>query len=414
VEKGLKYTVEAVKKFGVRTILGALSGLAWFFLPFIVWVQIYQYLGQSFFVGSWAIPGIVILLFQVVFLSSFSVQLIRLDKKLMKHVEHAKSVFADPSDLKSEENFRQECNKFIVPYLHYPRLFPSGFHAVFGGFGSLRRVVFLLLQALGASYLSYALMVFLTTYQSFLGQICTRAFSSIPYLLKTADSLLPYFSSFFQNPIPSTALIFLISLYSTSSFLRQGFATYLDFVLNILIDSFSIAAKVSFLGASLASLPWLIKERSSTLKYEPFTFPISLPLIIQQSVRNIENKECNVTKWAYLVKDESDIERLKYAILSQKDFPSLAKLICSRADSEVALDSIRKAQPILYLGIIENRCSIIGRIRYDPFEKMFRGSFRFDNQHVRKQFKSIAEMQIVEQKRLKQQLPTILTGLLDK
>jgi len=146
VEKGAKYAAEAIKKFGLRKIFGALSHLSWFILPFIVWIQIYQYLGQSFFVVEWAVIGLFVLLIFFVFFALFSVQLTHLDKKLMRHIEHAKGVFNAPSDPKSEESFLKECHMFIIPYLHYSRMAISGVVGIFRGFGLRGRIVMRFLQ----------------------------------------------------------------------------------------------------------------------------------------------------------------------------------------------------------------------------------------------------------------------------
>jgi len=43
---------------------------------------------------------------------------------------------------------------------------------------------------------------------------------------------------------------------------------------------------------------------------------------------------------------------------------------------------------------------------------MFRGVFAFDNRHIKNQFKSIAEIEIAEQKILKRQLPSNLIDII--
>jgi len=414
VEKGLKYAAEAVRKFGIRKILKALSELSWFFLPFLIWIQIYQYLGQSYFVDVLAMAGIVILLLFIAFVSLFCVQLARLDKKLMKYVEHAKTIFTEPLDIESEKKFRQECNMFIIPYLHYPSFITAGTISIFRGFGIFRRVVTRLLQITIHSYVSYSIVVFIIINQPFFNQIWAHIFSSIPYLSQTTVALLPFLRPFFHNRIPSTGLIFLFSLYFTTSIVRRGYATYSGIIWDILYDSFSIFNRILFVVATLSTLPWDIERRSKALKYEPFTFPTSLPLVIQQSVRNIENIECNVTKWSYLVEHEKDIEILKYVISVQKAIPMVIKFFCMRADSSVALKRIRESKPILYLGTIGDRCAIMGRIEYDSYRKIFRGKFFFDNRYIRNEFKSIAEIEIDEQKKLKRQLHPNLIRLLRK
>lgn len=375
----------------------------------MIWVQIYQYLGPSYFVVSWAILGIVIYLAYVGFVSLLIVQMTQVKYKLTRHVEYAKSTFDNPRDPKSEENFRQECSKFIIPYLHAPLVFPSGITGVFRAIGLLRRIFLGFLQIVLHFYVSYSIVVLLVTNQLFLNQVWTHVSSNIPYLPEITVAFLP----FFQNPIPSTALVFLLSLYSLISPARRGYITYSDLVCDVLCDWFSIFSRFLY-AALLISFPWIIETKNRTLKYEPFTFPTDLTLIIQKAIKNIENKECNVTKWTYLVKDERDIDTLKYMIYTQEDIPFFVRIMCQQADSRLALKKINESNPILYLGTIDNRCAVIGTIEYDSYEKIFSGVFSFDNLHVKKYFKSIAEIEINDQKKLKRPLPNNLKDLICK
>lgn len=255
-------------------------------------------------------------------------------------------------------------------------------------------------------------MVLLGINQHLLNQVWTNIYPHIPYFSEITSVLQP----FFQNPIPSTALVFLISLFSNISIFpaRRGYTTYSAIIVDVAYDSFSIFNRMLVFTTYVANLPGQIERRSKALHYEPFTFPTSLPLIIQKSIRNIENKECNVTQWSYLVNDVKDIEALKNIIYMQKDIPIIVRTMCRGADARTALKVISESRPILYLGTIDNRCAVVGRIEWDSYKKLFRGQFFFDNQHVRNEFKSIAEVEISEQKKLKQQIPSNLIDLIKK
>jgi hypothetical protein len=168
------------------------------------------------------------------------------------------------------------------------------------------------------------------------------------------------------------------------------------------------------IAAFLIGLPWVVGKRGRTLTYAPFTFPTSLPAIIQESVLKIENRECNVSKWSYIVSDEGNIDNLKAIIYAQKDIPWIIRILCITADRRFAFKKISESKPILYMGTIGTRCGIVGIVEYDPHEKMFRASFSFDNRYVKEYFKSVAEIEIGEQKKLKGQLHPNISELISK
>lgn len=409
----MKYSSEVIKKFGFRGILQIISIVSWFFLPFVVWFQVYIHFGQGYFVSTFAIPGLFLILFYAIIIVSFCMKTIGLDGKLMRHIEHARNVFDNPADPDSEYNFRRECNKFVVPYLYFPRMFLHGFVGVIGAIGIFRRVLIRILQILFHFYASYSIMVFLVINQQYFNKIWAQVSPVFPYSHEITIAI----HTFLVSPILAVTLLFLLSLYShvVISCVREGYARYSEVFWDVVYDSFSIYTRLfSILGVLLLGLPSYIKRKRSSLEYEPFTFPMSLPLIIQKSVWDIENVDCNVTKWSYIIENEKDIETLKMMIYEQEEIPSFIRYIALRADPRRALNVISKVKPVIYLGIINKRCSVLARINYDPNEKMFRGTILFDNRHVKDYFKSIAEIEIAEQKKLKQQLPTSLIDAISK
>jgi hypothetical protein len=144
-----------------------------------------------------------------------------------------------------------------------------------------------------------------------------------------------------------------------------------------------------------------MREKMHTLEFSPFTFqPMTTTEIIQQSVENIEQTECKVTVWKYEVKTISDVANLKNMISKSQDIPSNIKRFCLDASDEEILATVNESKPVLYLGIIDNRCSIMGRVFYDESSRIYRATFTFDNDYVKDNFKSIAANQIETQKRL--------------
>lgn len=78
---------------------------------------------------------------------------------------------------------------------------------------------------------------------------------------------------------------------------------------------------------------------------------------------------------------------------------------CLRASNEDILKTINETKPILYLGIVDNRCAIVGRVIRDEKEKIYHANFYFDNIYVKDMFKSIADIQIETQKKLTSKIP---------
>jgi len=412
VEKGFKYSSEAVKRFGLRGVLKIVSTFSWFLLPFLIWIQIYRYLGKGYFLFFRGIPGLIISLVFIVILSLLFVNLNSLHERLMKHIEHAKDVFDNPADPKSEENFRTECHKFIVPYLYFPDVFLFGFSGVLREISMLGKVFLRFLQILFNLYLSYSVMVFLTTNKAYFNQIRAYVSSLVP----VSSELALFFQLFLENPIFLIALLFLLSLYSNFfvSYVRQGYSTYSRVFWDFTCDLVSVYMRVILLGACALGLPWYIRKKINSLTYKPFTFPVNLPLLIQKSVWNIEGKNCKVTRWSYVLEHENDIEILKQMIYLQEDIPYIIRAFSLGAEPRRAVNLIKAAEPTLYLGTMNKRCVILGRVEYVPLERLFRAEFFFDNRYIREEFKSIAEIEIDEQKKLKPRLPKHLVDVISK
>lgn len=412
MEKMLYHFAERVlRKFGVTILFKAVSVISWFFIPFLIWIQIYQLLGPNYFVSSWlAILGIVILIFYVIFTGLSLIQGTLLDIKLMKYIEYAKNIFSDPKDPESEKKFRIECSKFTVPYLHLPPMLRFSFRGYLSGLGTRFHVFRVAITPIIHIGVSYLLIVAFIHYQPFLTQMWINLVSEVEFLSKV-NYVLQFFA---RNIILLTIIAFCFSLFYFPLSLRKAHLTFRNVVFETLCDIFSIFTRCTALGILIISSPWILKMRRRRLTFEPFTFPTSLPLIFQKSVYNIEHRICNVTKWSYIVKDEDDIAFLKKIIYQQTDIPLLIRWLCLQVNTQDALKSINESKPILYLGIIDNRCAIIGRITYMPDKKIFRAEFTFDNQFVKNEFKSIAEIEINEQKKLKELLPTKLSELISK
>jgi hypothetical protein len=401
LEQAYKYGKKLYRILGWRGLFGIITTLSWFFFPFLLWYQLYLWVGQSFPLFGWAFLGIVVVLVSIALSSFFSVKLILLRTKMAKHVENAKRMFDDPANPTSEENFHRECGKFIIPYLHYPHVYVLGFA------GSVKRqqlwskIVIRSFQLFLHFFPSYLTIVFLINSQSNLNQ-ASVLFSSI---LRWSPQLLGMLTVLHQNLILLVVTSFFFSSYFSIQITRV-FSPFPGYVFDVITDCFSVFNRLTFLGTLVVSSPWVIRERTSTLVFSPFTFqPMTVKEVMQRSVENIEQTECQVTVWQYEVNNTSDVRDLKRMIFESTDIPSLVRDFCLEASDEEMLKTVNESKPVLYLGTIDKRCSIIGRVIYDAKARIYRATFAFDNHYVRDMFRSIAKIQIETQKKLSSKLP---------
>ena len=136
--------------------------------------------------------------------------------------------------------------------------------------------------------------------------------------------------------------------------------------------------------------------------------PITTVSIIQQSVKNVEQTECQVTVWQYEVDSIEDVQQLRDLINKNADFHLSYSFISQRATNEKILERINETKPLLYLGIINNRCAIVGTITHSKEERLLKAKFFFDNWRVKDMFKSMVDIQTEEQKKLSSKIPNNL------
>jgi hypothetical protein len=390
-----------VKKIGLRRFLILVAFVCWFLIPFLIWYQLYLWIGQNFLLFDWAFLGVVVILAFTMVIAYWRVKLILFREKMVKHVEHAKQMFADPANPTSEENFRRECGKFIVPYLHFPHVFVLGFANMIRKGRLAKKIGLRVFQLFLHFFISYLFVVFLISIQSNLNRASTLFVSALTYF--------PSINNIFVILLHNLILVIIASAFVSSCFsieANREVVPFPNYVFDVFYDYFSIFNRLVILGATLISSPWEIRENMSTLTYSPFTFqPTTVTEIIQKAVDNIEQTECQVTVWKHEVKSASDVIDLKNMISETVAMPSNVKSFCLAASDEEILKTINNSRPILYLGIIDKRCSIVGRVIYDKTVRIYRGTFTFDNKYVKNMFKSIADIQIKTQEKLSSKLP---------
>ncbi len=209
----------------------------------------------------------------------------------------------------------------------------------------------------------------------------------------------------YQNIFPISFVVFFFCTYFSVRMYKEVFG-FPDGVFHVIGDYFSVFFRVLTAGTMFFSSPWSIRERIRSLHYSPFTFQSMTTIeIIKKSVDVIEQTQCQVTVWQYEMDNIADIEQLKKMILERKEIPSYMRSYVLQASNEAILKSINETKPILFLGLVDNRCAVVGRVRRDDKERIYRAIFSFDNRYVKDMFKSIADVQIETQKKLSSKIP---------
>jgi hypothetical protein len=368
-------------------------------------------LGKSIFVTNWAIIGLLLTAILVAWMAFIVIQMVRFKGKLFKHVENAKRLFNNPTDQEAEIKFRNECHKSIIPYLYSSHLIQFGIGNLFTVKSISRKIITTTIQLLITLYISYSLFVLLIKNSTLLSQISVTIFPHIPYYYE----IQPIFLFAIQNLVATTILLFLISLYFYSNLIRQVSLSIGNAAQGLIVDPLSLLSRAVGVGSILLPLPWIISNMQNSSNIVPFTLSSNnLVETIQKAVQNITQKDCNVIKFSYEIENEKDIDSLKYIISKENNVPSLIKIVCLNADPKKALKRICEAQPLLYLGLIDNRCAIMCSIEYDAKRKVYKAFLTFDSVYLKTEFQSIVKNVISEQKTLKRDLPKDIEELIKK
>lgn len=288
---------KVVKKYGIRKTFRAIVLLAWFTFPFLIWVMIYDWLGNSFVLLEWGFVGALIILIFLLIVTFFNVKTILLRDKLSKHVEHARKLFANPTDADSEKTFHDECGKFILPYLHFRGIYNVGFTTYMKNSKPSEKIALRIAFVLLFIVSSYLAFVFCINNQPFFESVSELLSPSLTYFAPLSS----IFLILYQNIFLVTIITFFFSTYFSTQIYR-GISRFPEGLVDVICDYFSIFTRITLLGSIVLSSPWSIREHIRGINYSPFTFqPITTIDIIQKSVENIEQTQCQVTVWQYEV-----------------------------------------------------------------------------------------------------------------
>jgi len=395
--------IQILKKIGLLRILKTISAIAWFILPFLVWENIRQSIGNVYFRVTWGIPGIALLLFGAA-LAGLQVYLVRsYEFRLMKRVEHARNMFDNPADPENEIKFRRECENFIAPYAVAEPMAMAGIRGL--PILSTHSKIYNLSWIINL-YLSYSLFALIGFLHDYIRQ-AILFISSLHYFFPT------FFEWMFQNWFLFIIATLLLSLYYDPIVALRDLWPSKSQIPLYVRGLFNLEGRVNLLSGELAKIPALVKELKYVARYRPFVDPQTLPIIVQRAVQNIEERSCNVSRWEEVV-DEEHIKEHKDMFMKDPRVPWIAKIVVRWASPRDILKNIQESRPLLYLGTVENRCVFLGLIQYDNRAKLRVAKFYFDNTNIRGEFMLIMKEEVKRQRKVESAVAPSLREIMEK
>jgi len=403
---GFLEILKTLKDVGLLRIAKGISFLAWLILPFWIWSIALQLLGNELFVLHLAIPGVALFIVELIFVVSQISFWRSHEFKIMRLIEKAAEVFRNPENKQRAEEFKDECRKFILPFTHH---MPFSLSAI-----AETRVssVKFIVGRIEGFYSSYSIVTFLVVFQRELYGLFEPLSPVVSQFLPPLLTDWP-----FRNLWISLGILWVLSLYydPVIGFIRVLMRYAAPKRSGILVHFTSLYDSRSRIMLSVGyvfSIPTILAERSRAVMCDPFVDPLTLPIIVQKTVLNVEGKSCDVSRWSEKIETESDVNRMKELAWKDKKTPFLLKYLARMGKSEDLLRRIKEVQPITYIGVINNRCVFLGHVLYNPVKKIRQGRFFFDTTYLKKEFLLIYEEEVKKRRDIERKLPSELEELI--
>jgi len=403
--------LKLAKEIGFARIARYATFAAKLVVPFGIWYLIAQWIGKSIFVFSYAIPGVVGSVIEMSFFGSQIYFAGSYDYAIMKRIENAGQMFASPGE-RIAKQYEQECDKILVPYLYTVPLATGGLGPKFFPSTKAGRITSLL-NAVVETYLSYSIITLLYDNRKFIREVFGNRMFGL-YFITASQATIGWVTSY---SVPTFAVMLIILLYAihrdahTLSELTE-FPTRARILLYF-VSLFSVNASLNLACCRLIDIPRAIKAHQYSLTYRPFVDPLTVHLIIQQAVRNVEGSTCNVTFYSYKQLTLERLEQIAVMVRSDRRIPRLLRFIASKHPGAQVLEMANRENPSLYLGTIDNRCLFVGLVMYWPDEKIRVGRFYFDNVYVRVEFHKIMQTERDRSRQLEEELPRSFKSLIE-
>lgn len=394
-----------LKDVGLIRVAKAVSFLAWLILPFWIWFIALQLLGNELFVLYLAIPGAVLFIVTLIFIS-FQISFWRSHEfKIMRLIEKVGDVFRHPENKQKAEEFKDECRKFILPFTHH---MPFSLSAIAETHvSSIRSII----ASIEGFYTSYSIVTFFVVFQRGL-------YGLFEPLNPVVSQMPPQLTDWpFRNLWVSLGILWVLSLYH-DPLIRfiQVMVHYAvpkpSGILAYSTSMYDVRLRIMLSVAYVVSIPTILAERSRAVMCDPFIDPLTLPRIIQKTVLNVEGKSCDVSRWDEKIETESDVDRMKELAWKDKRTPFILGFLARRSESKTLLKRIKEVQPITYIGVINDRCIFLGHAIYNPIKRIRQGRFYFDTTYLKKEFLLIYEEEVKKQRQIERKLPSELEELI--
>lgn len=396
-----------LREVGFSRVAKFISFLAWFILPFWIWMIVLRFVAIEYFVLIPAIPGLA-LLGLAVFISTVSTpSIMNLGFKVMRSVEKTgASLFKNLADKEIAEQFKQECRKLAFGFTHSPTFMESGVVEY------LRVHSFKLAwECFALIYASYSMVTVFMNFQTEIWGFLEPFVSASTQLIQSSPlSSLVEWSTY--NLWVTLAFLWILSLYFDPIF--SGIRACVHAVSGFRLISIYVVYSLS-LGYRIV-LPLMVtvfgvlhfSRRGKTVACTPFIDPLTLPQIFQATVNNVEGKSCDTLRWGEIPETKAEIESRKSLILNDKNLPSISKLFIRISRSEDVFRRIREMRPMTYVGIQDSRCVFFGTVTYNPIEKVRQARFFFDTIYLKREFLVIYEKEAEKQRQIERKIPSTL------
>lgn len=398
--------LKLLKEIGLVRAAKTISFLAWLVLPFWIWMIIMQFVENKFFILILAIPGIVLYVITLIFIIFQSYFWRAHEFKIMKLIEKsAAELFKDPKNEQKVEEFKNKCRAFILPYSHH---MPFSLAALAELVKSVWGIVGKVLDLYG----SYSLITFFVIFRGGFGDLFGASFSTISQILPAQLIEWP-----FRNLWISLGILWMLSLFYDPAVslmriwgrlpLPKSRAAVLYF-----ISLYDLSSRIGICAVKALHIPTILRERARAVMCDPFIDPLTLPKIVQKTVRNVEGESCDVSRWSEKIETEADVDRIKKLTLKDPSTPFLLKFFAKIGRPKELLGRIKQMQPMAYIGIHHERCVFLGMVVYDPIMRIRRGRFYFDTTYLKKEFLLIYNKEVENQRRIARKLPPQLEELI--
>jgi len=376
------------KRVGLKGVIVSIAVFFWFFFPFLLWFQIYQWVGQDYFVLNWALLGLAFFILLVITVCYDFVRMRSFAKGLKKQLDKANSLYSDPTNPEIELQVRNGCRKVFAPYLHIPFLYSLGLDSIYSNSGTSTKITMRAFLGIFVIYLDYSVLTLFIMNRENIVQVInflSPYLYTIPFSKETAGLA--------ATNLLATVIVFLIIAVLYAVYRRSGTrGKPLQKAWDLTFQVFSGTHRLHALGIRVFAAPFDLIDRDYIAKYDNFTLTQDAPLLIEKAVEDVQVCDCKVIKWSNDINTLEDIKFLKKSIVEATNLPRAIKDYCLKASNSKALEHIKKQKVTVFCGIANGKCEVWGKVQFNEKKKCCRARFDFDGAKTKEYFDSILKI----------------------